>query len=375
MAAPVQPEPVRRPEPRRPERPGQGVPGGAAAAQPMQVPGGSPPIGQATTTQPKPPAQQITAGSPTAPYAAQAQQRAAALQGVAQTAPDRTALAQNTLSRYIESTNPDFQNQLRTVGQDAAKFGRIGAGMTTTRLGDVASNRNTDIINKAGELADSAAGQTLDDRLKLAQNALAQYSAFQGADQSANELALAGELGRGNLGVAQGQLGVAQGQLGVAQGRLGLDTQLGNDKLALDKLLGLGQLDVSRQNANTNSTSVSNDAAYRDAQLALQRYLGDQTNSYNTARLAQDQSQYDTSDQFRRLQADRDFLLDDRTAAAMAALDGYDLTGTSTSPTGGSTQPAPVTLSDGTVIDGNTGQVISGPTTPVGSLPVSRGIA
>lgn len=299
MASPVQPQftGTQRPPPRRPEVPGQGVPGGtpaaagqppvSAARPPMQVPNGSPPIAPAVTTTPRPPAQNIAAPQTTAPYAAQAQQRAAALQGSAEGSPDRTALAQQAFDQLETNSQPAFEQAQRQVGQSAAKFGRIGAGMTTTALGDVASERERALAAARGQLSTDAAGKTLEDRLALAQNALQQFGTFSGADQSAQ--------------------------------RIGLDTELGR-----------GGLDVSRQNANTNATSASNDNSYRTAQLELMKSQGATDEEIRRAQLAETGRQYDTSDQFRRLEADRNFMMDDRLAEALAQLQGYDVNGTNT---------------------------------------------
>lgn len=97
--------------------------------------------------------------------------------------PDRGALAQQTFQQLRDLSEPQFQNQMRQVGQNAAKFGRIGAGMTTSELGDVASNRDKYLGTLQQQLATDAAGQTLQDRLGVfgaAQSGLGQLS---GLDQ------------------------------------------------------------------------------------------------------------------------------------------------------------------------------------------------
>jgi hypothetical protein len=102
-----------------------------------------------------------------------------------QTAPDRGALAGQTFQQLSQQSDPAFQEQLRTVGQDAAKFGRIGSGLTTSQLGDVATVRNQNLGNLQAQLATQSAGQTLSDqqaKLGASQSALGQLS---GIDQTA----------------------------------------------------------------------------------------------------------------------------------------------------------------------------------------------
>jgi hypothetical protein len=290
---------------------GQGVPGGAqatGAAAPtaapasrppapaaapalpkMTIPTGSPPIGGATTTQPSPPAQQITPGRQQTPYVAQAQQRAATAQDALSSAPDRADLARQSFQQMVTDSEPAFDQSIRKVGQAAAKFGRIGAGMTTNELTDVALARQRTLDSEANRLGLEAAGRTMDDRLATARSALEQFGAFNEADQAGQRIDLEGELGRGNLA-------------------------LNRDRLAQD------------------TTDSARDAAQRESDLALREKLGLGGLEVDRQRLGEDRRQFDRSDDFRRLQADRDFVLDDRLAEALAAMEGYDLMGTGITP-------------------------------------------
>lgn len=96
------------------------------------------------------------------------QQMATAAQGQAMglaDAPNRAQLAGDALSLMRERTQPQFKQAQRQVGKSAAAFGRLGAGMTTTRLGDLATNRESDFALAGRELANNAAGMELQDRI------------------------------------------------------------------------------------------------------------------------------------------------------------------------------------------------------------------
>lgn len=292
MASPVQPTLAEKPKP-KPAAPPQAA---APQAQPqpvqqpqIQIPSGQTPIAPATTPQGTPPAQQITTPQPTAPYAAQAQERAAQAQGTISSAPDRTELARASLSQMSQDLQPGFEQSMRKVGQNAAKFGRIGAGMTTNELTDVGLARQRTLDSEAARLGLDAAGKTMDDRLNTAKSALDQFSAFQGADQA-------------------------------------------GQKIALDTELGRGGLDVDRQKLAQQATSDARDAAIRESDLALKGELGRGDLSLSRDKLGEDTRQFNASDDFRRVQADRDFAMDDRVAEALASLGGYDLMGTGTDP-------------------------------------------
>lgn len=81
--------------------------------------------------------------------------------------PDRAALAQQSYDLLQQQAEPAYQQQLRQVGQDAAKFGRIGSGLTTSALGDVQSQHQRDLSQAQQNLSINAAGQTLADQSAL----------------------------------------------------------------------------------------------------------------------------------------------------------------------------------------------------------------
>jgi hypothetical protein len=79
--------------------------------------------------------------------------------------PDRGKLASDIFSQVEETSRPEYERQLQDVGRKASALGRIGAGMTTSELGDVQSNREKYLGNIKRSLASEAAGASLSDRL------------------------------------------------------------------------------------------------------------------------------------------------------------------------------------------------------------------
>jgi hypothetical protein len=79
--------------------------------------------------------------------------------------PDRAKLAMDAFQRFQEQGDPAYQTRLREVGQKAAALGRIGAGMTTSDLGDVNVRREQELLREQGRLSGEAAGLSLQDRL------------------------------------------------------------------------------------------------------------------------------------------------------------------------------------------------------------------
>jgi hypothetical protein len=105
------------------------------------------------------------------------------------TAPDRQALALETLRLAQEQGQPAYDQQVRQVGQNAAKWGRIGAGMTTSELGDLSQNRARDLDQLRRSTSLEAAGSMLADRTSNLQS----LGALE-ADQANREAGQRGEL-------------------------------------------------------------------------------------------------------------------------------------------------------------------------------------
>lgn len=106
----------------------------------------------------------IGAANPNSAGAGQA--RTMALGGLqALQGPDRGAIATDVFQQIRDASEPQFQKDLQGVGQKAAALGRLGAGMTTSELGDVVSNRERDLSLAMRGLSSDAASQSLNDRL------------------------------------------------------------------------------------------------------------------------------------------------------------------------------------------------------------------
>jgi len=168
-----------------------------AAPAPTPAAGSLPAAPAGANVTPINPAQSYRGQTITPVASPQLQQLQGYTQGAAQQVaqgPDRTALAQRAFDLYRQSTEPAYQQQLRQVGQRAAALGRVGAGLTTSELGDVATLRNRALAQTGEDLALQASGQTLQDRL-------AQLQGLQGAQaqEYGQEAAGRGEL-RGERG-------------------------------------------------------------------------------------------------------------------------------------------------------------------------------
>lgn len=76
---------------------------------------------------------------------------------------NRTQIAQNTLASYDAQDAPRLAGEMRAVGQNAAKFGRIGAGMTTNDLTGIEATHARDRGSLAASLASGLADSTVND--------------------------------------------------------------------------------------------------------------------------------------------------------------------------------------------------------------------
>lgn len=85
------------------------------------------------------------------------------------TGPDLTAAAQDKLRLLEEQSRPAFEKALQQVGQRASALGRLGAGMTTSELGDVTVSRERSLSDARRQLAsDLAFAQGGESRANLA---------------------------------------------------------------------------------------------------------------------------------------------------------------------------------------------------------------
>ncbi len=193
--------------------------------------------------------------------------------------PSRGELAQQTFQQLRESGEPQFQADLRDVGRRAASLGRIGAGLTTSQLGDVISNRERDLGLAQRGLATQAAGQEIGDRFNTlgASQGVAGQLFGQDIGQAGFQQGLRGEqrgerfagqdFGFRNLAAQQGiagqlagfegqQFGQEQSQRNELRGERGFQTALDQQNIQnrvqqrqLEEALLSGQFgrDFSRQ--------------------------------------------------------------------------------------------------------------------------------
>ena len=163
-------------------------------------------------------------GDTTATSGAATGARAMAMSDLANlSGPDRGQIAQDVFGQIRDATEPQFQKDLQGVGRKAAALGRLGAGMTTSELGDVMSTRERDLSLAQRGLASEAAGQTLSDRLGVFDARLA------GSGQFTQE-----DLGRAGFGLSK-----ASAEQGLGSRYQDLASQLyGQERGERDELRG-----------------------------------------------------------------------------------------------------------------------------------------
>lgn len=196
------------------------------------------------------------------------------------TAPDRLALAAQALSLQRQATDPAWRNDLRTVGQSAAALGRIGAGMTTTELDDVTLAREKALGLYGQQLANDAAGQTLQDRLNVFGAGQGLQGQFSGQDLS--QANLRAGLGGQYAGMAtattanQQQNAGRQLQAGMANQSANLSAATGNADRSLSAAqarasLGLQQAGLYAGLGGQSASMASTSAGFAADQAARAR--------------------------------------------------------------------------------------------------------
>jgi hypothetical protein len=120
--------------------------------------------------------------------------------------PDRAGLAADAYKLMEERSRPEFDQRVRGLGQQTAALGRIGSGIYGSNLTDLNAERERELGLNRRELANSAAGQSLQDRLAQLDASRGIGESFAGMDQNKGNIE-ASRLGA----MAQGQ-GNAFGQ-------------------------------------------------------------------------------------------------------------------------------------------------------------------
>jgi len=80
-------------------------------------------------------------------------------------APDRQQLALEQMRLFDEQAAPALAERIQGIGRDAAKFGRIGSGVTTSRTGDAFTEAEANRALVGRQIANETAGMQLQDRL------------------------------------------------------------------------------------------------------------------------------------------------------------------------------------------------------------------
>lgn len=79
--------------------------------------------------------------------------------------PDRGELASGYMDLFNQQNSQNLKDQVRDIGRGASAFGRIGSGVTTSRVGDAFVTAEQNRANAEKGLALDAAGKSLQDRL------------------------------------------------------------------------------------------------------------------------------------------------------------------------------------------------------------------
>jgi hypothetical protein len=143
------------------------------------------------------PWQGVAAGGAYTPAADTTGLRSSLSQALAalQTAPDRGQLAAGNFALLDQTAKEATARDLRDVGASAAKFGRIGSGLTTSNLGDLGERQALARSRAQSQMSLDAAGQTMGDRLNIAGAIGSGFNTLSGADLAGSNqnLALRGE--------------------------------------------------------------------------------------------------------------------------------------------------------------------------------------
>lgn len=109
--------------------------------------------------------------------------------------PDRASLASDAYSLMEERSRPEFENRVRQLGQQTAALGRVGSGIYGSNLTDLNAERERELGLNRRELANTAAGQTMSDRLAALDASRGVLGDFSDMNLRANQVTAAGAAG------------------------------------------------------------------------------------------------------------------------------------------------------------------------------------
>lgn len=177
--------------------------------------------------------------------------------------PDRGQLAKEKMALLEEQLNEEERTGVQDIGREAARFGRIGSGVTTSKLGDLGLELGKVRTTEARRLALEAADQEMADRVARTELGLRAGGQIRGED----------------LDTAGFQQGLREENRGERGFRAQTDLQRAN--------LGL---DRSRQLSDLEQQRFGREASLRDEARTERGYQADYAqqdiqNKENEARL------------------------------------------------------------------------------------------
>lgn len=201
------------------------------------------------------------------------------------TGPNRTALARNTLADFNENSALARTQGIRDIGKAAAKFGRIGAGMTTNDLTGLEGTLDRQRRQQENQLAASVAEGDINDRFRT-------VSTMSGLRDQEDSF---GRMDRGELrgerdyatGVDERNYGRSANErdtaLGLSERNIGRERQDRDIALGLDERNTGRELDDRAFRTGLDERNIGRDYSMAQDETALQeRNIGRGINERDT---------------------------------------------------------------------------------------------
>lgn len=212
------------------------------------------------------------------------------LDNVLSATPDRATLASNAFNRLRADTEGGYQKELRSANQYNAAMGRRGSGLATTDLGDAVQRREEFLGRRQTELADNAAGLTLED-------ARAKLAAAQG---------LSGELAGQDLGAGNLNLGYQNSNNAERGAAFGRSRSLDSDIFGRNMDLAGFENTLARQDRGDAMDERSERTRTEDRGNEMLRSKGDSTRRTSLDSYGIDSDQYNRGRDERNTEMDFD---------------------------------------------------------------------
>jgi len=213
-------------------------------------------------------------------------------------APNRGQLAADAFSLMRERSQPGFEQALRGVGQRAAALGRVGAGMTTSELGDVTLQREKALGQEQRQLANEAAGLEMQDRLSRMGAVSGAQGQLAGQGLQATQLGLQGATSAAGLQQAIDQMryNADVGNRNFAAGERGYQYGLSRDAQQdrINERLIQEQLQQGQHGREMDKTRLGAQLGWSQNPAPYEQYGGayGSQNAMNTQNSAADLAQY-----------------------------------------------------------------------------------